>query len=601
MATTADNQTAFKIPADTQTLNMLQWAAIVGGWLDLELLAALMGVSLEQIRRAAATAARQQILADSGHPGVPHYRFISEEARSALEVTLADEERTRRHWRVAEVLRSQAPDDQIAEQLAWHYEQAGDRESALRFAWRAAESALRRSAVESALEHYARALRLAELRDEAHDPLDEYALRSGHAECCRRLGRAVAEAGDLERMGAIADLVGDVDLQVEVLILQATLDRYCGRLSEARARAEQALGLARRTGDLPLQAEALNALGRVHSGLSNYPRAAELHARALELFVQLHDQAGEAASRYALGDIARLTGRFEDAGQTIGQAITLFRALGDRAGEADALNQLGHLTSDYAQACAYYEDALTIRRSVGEVAQQSRSYNNLGLVYWSLGLYSKARECLEQAVAIGRETGGLLNLAYCLESLGRVYLELGELEGAQQILNEGQELARQIGDRSAEAPYWLMLGRVALAHGDPGRAVGMMQLAADMQRELGIPVEMATSMSWLAYAHLELGDWASAEQISREAVQTLEQIGTTNSDYPAQDVWWLHYQILRAAESHGAPPPAEEHALRVLQRAYGEMERAVISLSDEAGGANLRPSARPQEPAAARA
>ncbi len=580
-----NNQPIIKIPTDSHALTIVQWAAVFGGWIDLELIAAVSGLSLEQVRRAAVAAARQQLLANAGQPGAPSYRFVSEDARLAIEATLDPPELARRHGRAADALRARSAEDGIIDRLSAHYERAGDLASALRYAWRAADMALRRCAVESALDHFNRALRLAESQGDSLDQQSEYALRSGHAECCRRLGRVAAEAEDLERMSFIAAACDEPEMLVEVLVLRSALERYRGQLAQACNYAERALELARRAADPPLQADALTALGRAHTALSDYPRAIELHTQALTLFYDLGDQAGEAVNQCALGDIARLNGRVAEAQYAIERALHLFREVNDRAGEADALNQLGYLSADYGRARAYYEQALAIRRSVGEVASQPRSYNNLGLVYWGLGLYTKARECLEQAVVLARETEGRFNLAYCLESLGRVYFELGEFEAAQRVLTEGRELAHTIGDRSAEAPYWLMLGRIALIDGYADQALASIQVAADIQRELGIQAELATSLAWLGMAHLALGDWLLAHQATAEATQIVQQVGIINSDYPTQDIWWLRYRVLMAAPDHSGHTiqgePGED-AWHNLQCAHTEMQRAVASLSDEA-------------------
>jgi signal transduction histidine kinase len=109
-----------------------------------------------------------------------------------------------------------------------------------------------------------------------------------------------------------------------------------------------------------------------------------------------------------------------------------------------------------------------------------------------------------------------------------------------------------------------------------------MQVAADMQRELGIQSELATSLAWLGMAHLALGEWPLAHQATVEAIQLFEQIGITNSNYPAQDVWWLHYRIVIAAPGGLIDDQPNEQAWHILQRAHTEMQRAVASLNDEA-------------------
>ncbi|HMO57818.1 MAG TPA: GAF domain-containing protein, partial [Roseiflexaceae bacterium] len=243
------------------------------------------------------------------------------------------------------------------------------------------------------------------------------------------------------------------------------------------------------------------------------------------------------------------------------------------------LNELGNLQSDYARSRAYYEQALTIRRSLDDRPGLSRSLNNLGLTYWALGMYGKARECLEDAVRIGRAIDSESSLAYCLESLGRVYLALGAYDDARAVLDEGRAIALRIGDRGAAIPYWLTLGRVEMALGNLALARDLIAYACRLLRALAVPGELATALAWLGQCCLEHGDWSDADRYTHEALEQLQALDNTNTEYPAQEVWWLRYQTLQAR-----PAPGDaRHTARcrdLIAGAHRTMFAAISTLSD---------------------
>ena len=145
------------------------------------------------------------------------------------------------------------------------------------------------------------------------------------------------------------------------------------------------------------------------------------------------------------------------------------------------------------------------------------------------------------------------------------------------------------------------LGRLALAHGQVDVARKEVQTACDQFRELGDPSVLAVSLSWLGFIHLQTGDWEAAHRLSSEAVAQMEALGDISWDYPPQDVWWLHYQVLRAAPASssgrqgksgrsgtsGRRPEldfgqlTDTYAWMVLQRARQVALSGIANLSDE--------------------
>ncbi len=569
-----------RVADHAECLELLRWAAVMGPWLDVRVLSAASGFDEAMTLRLLAEAREAQLLEGYAQDEGAVYRFSDDRVRRAIYDGIPPEERVRRHRHLGEVLRRLYPEAQVAESLAWHFEQGGESALALRYARLAAEQAKRMHAHETAIHHYSRALRLLRAVPHLSDPRTEYALLAGREACYRRVGNRRAQLEDLEVMARLAQEMGHIPMQIEVATRQVALANQLGNPTEALHSAEMAFALARQVGDRKLEANSLMALGEASFRLGEQDRPKWCYVAALHLYRELGDRAGEANSLHQLGRVAHRAGEPAQARSYYEQALSIYRELRDRAGEAHILNALGVLASDYAQARNYLEQSLAIMQALGDRAGQGRAYNNLALIYLSLGLYERAREYLERTVRIEREMEGRTNLAYYLESLGRVYLEMGDYAQARRVFEEGRVLAVEIGDRWAEAAYWLGLGRVALATGELDYARNLIQVACDIQREIENFGELATSLAWLGMVLLRQGEWESAQQVTAEAVAHLEASGASR-EYAPQDIWWARYQVLRAAPDRMPDDPPGDEMWQAIRQAREAMLNAVVSLSDE--------------------
>ena len=568
---------------EADDVDLLQWAAAIGQIVDLDLLTRVSALPAETVFLTLTKAVQLNILnvyrRQDGHST---YRFSADPMRSALYDRLSPAERVQRHCRIAEALQQFYGEAAMPEQLAWHYERAGDLPNAFRYTRLAADKARQVYANESAIEYYTHALQLLAADATIADPQTEYELLSGCEECHRRVGNTSARQIDLQRMEQLAQHLGAPALQIDVINRQVNLAVVLGNHAEARKSAELGRVLARQVGDAKLEADSLAAIGEASYWLDDFAYCQVTSAQAYDLYRQLGDARGEAKSLRLLGVVARRQERLDQARTYFERSLALYRSVGDRLGEADLLNALGVIDANFAHKRSYYEQTLAIAEAVGDRYRLTRTYNNLGLLYFNLGLYRKAQEYLEKAISADRQSKGRSNLVYSLESLGRVYLELGNYEQAEALLKEGRQLARETGSPVNESLYWLALGRLALARDQPEQALHLLQTACSMHRDLETPTYLVTSLAWLSAAHLALDNPAAALQASSEAIALLEKIGTTGS-FPAQDVWWAHYQVLRGQPAFAADgdPQLAAEAKRALQRAHDAMLSSIATLSDD--------------------
>ncbi|MCL4252681.1 MAG: tetratricopeptide repeat protein [Anaerolineae bacterium] len=129
------------------------------------------------------------------------------------------------------------------------------------------------------------------------------------------------------------------------------------------------------------------------------------------------------------------------------QALPIRREVGDRGGEATTLNNMGGVYDDLGdkqKALVYYEQALPIRREVGDRGGEATTLNNMGLVYDALGDKQKALVYYEQALTIMREVGDRSGEAVTCFNIGMIYHELGDLDKAIEYVEHCVMLDEQV-------------------------------------------------------------------------------------------------------------------------------------------------------------
>src|SRR5438046_5553860 len=135
-------------------------------------------------------------------------------------------------------------------------------------------------------------------------------------------------------------------------------------------------------------------------------------------------------------------------------ALNCARALADRLGESGTARR-------------FCEQALLIRRALGDRWGAAMSLNNLGKVATE---YERdpaaARQYLEESLAILRELGDQQGFALVLGNLGETLHEQGEYEPARALLQESLDILRELGDAYEAAQSLYSLGLTATAMAD---------------------------------------------------------------------------------------------------------------------------------------
>ena len=182
---------------------------------------------------------------------------------------------------------------------------------------------------------------------------------------------------------------------------QRDLDGALGYLSRA-------LRVAERIGDVEKQAELLNTMGIIEWGRLEYAKALENYQRALGIFETLGDIVHAGLMLNSIGVTLHKLGRSDEAAANLRQALQLHRQSGQRLLEGHALAALGDIfdeSKSLDQAREYYSASLQIRQEINDRKGEGWMSHNLARILVSQGGAERARPLLNRAAQIAQETG----------------------------------------------------------------------------------------------------------------------------------------------------------------------------------------------------
>ncbi len=125
--------------------------------------------------------------------------------------------------------------------------------------------------------------------------------------------------------------------------------------------------------------------------------------------------------------------------------------MGDQAGLLGNLGYIANAQGDKAQALAFFEQALPLRRQVGDKAGEATTLNNIGAVYAALGDKPKALDYYNQALPLMRQVGDRWGESITRYNMAMVYADLGDLAQAEEQLQIVVALDEAIGHPDLES------------------------------------------------------------------------------------------------------------------------------------------------------
>jgi CHAT domain-containing protein/Tfp pilus assembly protein PilF len=226
--------------------------------------------------------------------------------------------------------------------------------------------------------------------------------------------------------------------------------RALGAYQRALESFQQALTIRSSSGDRAGVMETTHNIGLVHFSQGDYQLAIDAYKHGLRLNHDLHDQAFAAEALRNIGAAAWRLGQHERAGANVRGSLAIARREHARIIEGDLVHDLGQMAlaeERLAEASRLFDEALDIRRGVGDQAGITETLTALAAARLAQHRYEAALDLGERARAnaLAHDQPELLWPAQTV--VGVAYRRLHRLEDARRALGAAIGSIEQLSTR----------------------------------------------------------------------------------------------------------------------------------------------------------
>jgi CHAT domain-containing protein/Flp pilus assembly protein TadD len=285
-------------------------------------------------------------------------------------------------------------------------------------------------------------------------------------------------------------------------------------------------------------------LGEAYRYLGQYRKSTAYLELAVRTTVDRFDR-GRAYN--SLGELYFDLGQYDNALKSFQEALGIRKSIGDNYGKIETLSNLGRVYQQIKrteEAIASYEEADILSTSLGDWQSKMYTLSNLAAIYQEEGDKDKALSLLERALAAG---GDNLDVARVntLSNFGKFYLQDRQYEKSLQYYQETRDLAYSLDYPIGKSKGLIGMGEISLLTGEYQKAIEYLEAGIQFLEALrpGLTDEQKVAIfDTQAYGYqlyqkalIEKGDYQQALIVSergraRAFVEQLAKRITPNED-----------------------------------------------------------------------
>lgn len=265
--------------------------------------------------------------------------------------------------------------------------------------------------------------------------------------------------------------------------------------------------------------------------------AIDYYKESANIWRELDDANEEGYALSNLGDLYRDLRQFTESETNLQAALDRLRAAGDISGQAYVLNSWGatyrELGSDLSKGFEKYEEALALRRSIGDRWGEAQLRNNLGLLHSRLGQNREAVDHLKLARALWRELGARDQEMNTLNNIATANLDGGNLGEAFTQFEEVLNFCKQITGPCKPEPFvHNSLGMIYDTWAQPNEALTQYNLALTLYRQTNADTRtfQAITLDNLGLLYAGLDDPRAALEKFEEALKLRLELKTPGKE-----------------------------------------------------------------------
>ncbi len=193
-----------------------------------------------------------------------------------------------------------------------------------------------------------------------------------------------------------------------------------------------------------------NQLGIHYKRKGEVSTALEYYFKALKHFEALNDTNYHATILNNIGNIFIRLKNLEKGEEFLNQALDIRKKVGNKKAMADTYNNLGvlyRMMEDYEKAIASYHESYTIDSLMGNRIGMAESLNNMAAVYYYKDQPLVAIDKFREAAVIFHEEKDIHGSLTCYNNIAEMYHMLSQFDKCLKNLEQSYVLAKQIDSK----------------------------------------------------------------------------------------------------------------------------------------------------------
>jgi len=175
-------------------------------------------------------------------------------------------------------------------------------------------------------------------------------------------------------------------------------------------------------------------------------------------------------------------------------------------------------------AINYLKESLEILQEEGDEISISKTYNNLGVILWSIGDLKTSLEYQKKNLELSKRIKDPIKIFTSYNNIGLVYESMGELERAKEYYEEALNLCEKIKYRLGIAHSMCNLGNCYFKLGNLDIAEYYIKKAIETWKSLNIKEWLPLSLIYLSNIKIRKNEINDAEKILEEIKNFSEDI-----------------------------------------------------------------------------
>ena len=220
------------------------------------------------------------------------------------------------------------------------------------------------------------------------------------------------------------------------------------------------------------------------------------------------------------------------------QFLVIAKLMGDRAEEGRVYNNLGivwRTLGDVQKAIDYHNLQLNIARELRNKVEEGQAYGNLGNDFLALGDLKKSIEYHMLDLTIAEEVENTIGKGRAYGNLGITFHNFGDFIKAEHYHKLHLNIAKEMEDKAGEGRAYANLGCASQARGNFTKAIEYHNLDLKISKELGDKAGEGAAYGNLGHAFHCLGDYKNAIDNNNLYLEIAKEVGDKAGEGKAYD------------------------------------------------------------------